>query len=245
VLGHGLSADVEQIKQLVGEIPGWQLILWDCRGHGQTEPDPTESQLGFDAFADDLRALLDHLSIRRAVIGGLSMGAGVAARYAIDHPQRADALVLMRPAWIDRPHPRGLALLERIGQLLRDGGGAEAERRLESDDELHRFAAGSPETLDGLLQQCRKPRARERAARLIVLPSQAPISDERLLGRIANLPALVTHCPQDPMHPADIAQWWAGHLRKAVLHELPSRSAPDDAHQLDVRRSLAQFLRGK
>jgi pimeloyl-ACP methyl ester carboxylesterase len=237
VLGHGLSADVEQIKQLIGDIPGWQIIVWDCRGHGRTEPDPVASQLGFDQFAADLGALLDHISVKRAVIGGLSMGAGVAARFAADHPDRTDGLILLRPAWTDRPHPPGLAWIERIGQMLQEVGPDDTERWLA--DHTSNLSA---EMLEGLRQQCRKPRARERAARLTVMPAQAPVTEEKGMAHLAEVPALLTFCPQDPIHPADVAEWWASRLSQAILHELPERVAPADAHRLEMRRRLSQFL---
>jgi pimeloyl-ACP methyl ester carboxylesterase len=242
VLGHGLTADVEQIKQMVGEIPGWQLIVWDCRGHGRTEPDLPTTQFGFDIFANDLAALLDHLQVARSVIGGLSMGAGVAARFAAEHPGRTDAVALLRPAWTNQPHPPSLALIERIGRMLLEVGPVETERWIDDPAGLRSIAVVSSEMLEGLRQQCRKPRARERSARLTVMPSQAPISGEQWISKLASIPALVTFCPQDPIHPPETAKWWADRLPKSTLCELPERAAPGDAHRLELQRCLVRFL---
>jgi pimeloyl-ACP methyl ester carboxylesterase len=42
----------------------------------------------------DLRAVLDHLRIQRAHVGGLSLGAGIATRFALRFPARVRSLVV-------------------------------------------------------------------------------------------------------------------------------------------------------
>ena len=54
----------------------------------------------FDRFGDDLIGLLNHLGIARAVLGGISLGAGVALNAATRYPERVAGLVLGRPAWL-------------------------------------------------------------------------------------------------------------------------------------------------
>ena len=54
----------------------------ECRGHGQTEACLDPSRISFAQFAEDLAVLLDSLNIERAVVGGISMGAGVALAFA-------------------------------------------------------------------------------------------------------------------------------------------------------------------
>src|SRR5712691_10316534 len=39
-------------------------------------------------------AVLDHLSLRRAHVGGLSLGAGIATRFALRFPRRVRSLVI-------------------------------------------------------------------------------------------------------------------------------------------------------
>jgi pimeloyl-ACP methyl ester carboxylesterase len=45
-------------------------------------------------FAADLTSILDRMGAERAVVGGLSMGAGTALRFALQHPGRVHGLVL-------------------------------------------------------------------------------------------------------------------------------------------------------
>ena len=101
VFGHGLGGDLEASQELLGDPEGYRFIVWDCRGHGGTEPLGPVEKLTFSSMVDDLAGLLDHLEVQEAVIGGISMGAGVAAQYALRHSGRVRALVLVRPAWLD------------------------------------------------------------------------------------------------------------------------------------------------
>ncbi len=61
VFCHGLTGNLEQPKQLLGEFPGFRLIVWDARGHGETQPAGPAEHFNFDTFARDLAALLDDL----------------------------------------------------------------------------------------------------------------------------------------------------------------------------------------
>lgn len=69
-------------------------IAPDLRGMGGSEH---VASLSPSAWIDDARALLDHLGIARAHIYGVSLGARIALRLAIDHPERVRSLMLERP----------------------------------------------------------------------------------------------------------------------------------------------------
>src|SRR5262245_29135793 len=105
VFQHGLGADLNQPFCLFQPPPGFRLIAFDCRAHGLTTPLGTENKINIATFADDLAALLDHLSIAAAVVGGISMGAALALDFALRFRGRVLGLVLSRPAWLDQPHP--------------------------------------------------------------------------------------------------------------------------------------------
>ena len=69
-----------------------RVIAYDVRGHGDSEIG--DGQYTIELFVDDLVALLDHLSIVKAVIVGLSMGGYIALRLAERAPDRVRGLVL-------------------------------------------------------------------------------------------------------------------------------------------------------
>jgi pimeloyl-ACP methyl ester carboxylesterase len=94
VLAHGLLMDCEMFSpQIEARDPDCRVITWDARCHGQTET--TDDPFTYWDLADDLRGLLDHLGIERAVIGGANQGGFVALRFALKHPERVSALILL------------------------------------------------------------------------------------------------------------------------------------------------------
>src|ERR1700693_2538278 len=94
VLAHGLLMDDSMFAPQVEALSSrCRIITWDARCHGETET--TDEPFTYWDLADDLRGLLDHLGIERAVIGGMSQGGFVALRFALAHPERVAALILM------------------------------------------------------------------------------------------------------------------------------------------------------
>jgi pimeloyl-ACP methyl ester carboxylesterase len=94
VLAHGLLMDHEMFApQLEALRSKCRIITWDARCHGETET--TDDPFTYWDLAEDLKGLLDHLGIARAVIGGMSQGGFVALRLALKHPERVAALVLV------------------------------------------------------------------------------------------------------------------------------------------------------
>ncbi|RQR62525.1 alpha/beta hydrolase [Burkholderia sp. Bp9125] len=71
----------------------FRVIAPDLRGYGATD----KPAAGYDkrTMANDLRALLDMLEIDRIALVGHDRGARVATRFAKDHPDRLDRLVVM------------------------------------------------------------------------------------------------------------------------------------------------------
>lgn len=63
-------------------------------GFGETDPYYPASE-GVQSRVDQLEAFMDTLCIERAVVGGNSQGAWVAAKYALQHPDRVDRLLLI------------------------------------------------------------------------------------------------------------------------------------------------------
>src|SRR5262249_38797642 len=98
VFQHGLGGGIRQSAGLFSPPEGIRLLCLDARAHGRTQPLGDPSALSFDVFGDDLVAWLDYLGVERAVLGGISMGAGVALNVAVRYPERVAGLVLSRPA---------------------------------------------------------------------------------------------------------------------------------------------------
>jgi 3-oxoadipate enol-lactonase len=91
VLIHGfpLSRRMWHPQIMALTAAGFRVITPDLRGFGESSaPDGPYSM---ELFADDLAALLDHLGIERAVVGGMSMGGYVLLSLLERHPGRVAA----------------------------------------------------------------------------------------------------------------------------------------------------------
>ncbi len=69
-----------------------RVLRFDARGFGGSAAD--DGPLTMERIADDGAALLDHLGIDKAVVGGCSMGGYAAFAFVRRHPQRLAGLVL-------------------------------------------------------------------------------------------------------------------------------------------------------
>jgi 3-oxoadipate enol-lactonase len=93
VLSHGYLMDASMFDAQVAALaPEYRVITWDQRGHGGT---PAPGPFSYWDSARDALALLDHLGIGEAVLGGMSQGGFLSLRAAMLAPQRVRGLVLI------------------------------------------------------------------------------------------------------------------------------------------------------
>jgi pimeloyl-ACP methyl ester carboxylesterase len=71
-----------------------RLVLWEPRGHARSDSPEDPARYSFQRWALDLKTVLDVLRIRKAHVGGLSLGAGIATRFALRFPARVRSLVV-------------------------------------------------------------------------------------------------------------------------------------------------------
>jgi len=94
VLAHGfLMARSMFDPQVAALRDRHRVVTWDERGFGESEYDESQPFTYWDS-AHDCLALLDHLGIDRAVIGGMSQGGFVSLRVALTAPDRVRGLLL-------------------------------------------------------------------------------------------------------------------------------------------------------
>jgi 3-oxoadipate enol-lactonase len=120
VLAHGVLMDHDMFApQIAARNADWRIITWDARGHGETET--TDDPFTYWDLAEDLRGLLDHLGIHRAVIGGVSQGGFVALRFALRYPERVAALILL-DTQAGAEDPRKVAMYEAMLEVWEADG---------------------------------------------------------------------------------------------------------------------------
>ncbi|MDA8358719.1 MAG: alpha/beta hydrolase [Actinomycetota bacterium] len=96
---HGLLLDAAVNRRLAQNLAaaGNRVVLLDLPGHGSSDKPHQASSHRMDAYAEHVVALLDHLGVRRAVVGGMSLGADVTLLVASAHPERVAGMVLEMP----------------------------------------------------------------------------------------------------------------------------------------------------
>lgn len=93
---NSLGTDLRIWDGVVARMPGWRHVRFDKRGHGLSATPSGDWDV--TDLADDAVALLDHLGVEAAVVGGCSVGGMIAQGVALGHPGRVKALVLSNTA---------------------------------------------------------------------------------------------------------------------------------------------------
>src|ERR1700748_3415961 len=76
---------------------GNRVITLDPLGHGASSRPRDQWRYSISAFAQQTVALLDHLEIDRAVVGGTSLGANISLEVALQAPDRLAGMVVEMP----------------------------------------------------------------------------------------------------------------------------------------------------
>ncbi|BAT57901.1 2-hydroxy-6-oxononadienedioate/2-hydroxy-6-oxononatrienedioate hydrolase [Variibacter gotjawalensis] len=125
VFMHGMGSSLHAWEDWVRLLKDKRrVITMDLPGYGLTGPAP-DRNYGRDRDVAFVIAILDALSVKRAVWGGNSLGAGVSVAAALSHPDRVAKLILVDggyPLFGGRSDPIGLRILETpgINALLRN-----------------------------------------------------------------------------------------------------------------------------
>src|SRR5688500_6346875 len=94
VLVHGQLMPRRMHQPLARAIAaeGFPVVTLDLLGHGRSERPESSREYSLAAFGHQVVALLDHLGIEDAVIGGTTLGANVALEVADTTPERVRGL---------------------------------------------------------------------------------------------------------------------------------------------------------
>ncbi|HLO36040.1 MAG TPA: alpha/beta hydrolase, partial [Candidatus Deferrimicrobium sp.] len=85
----------------------FRVVTFDGRGNGASDRPGDPAAYADTEFVADAAAVLDATGTDRAVVMGVSMGAGYTVRFAVDRPERTRAIVLVGPAIAVRDRPAG------------------------------------------------------------------------------------------------------------------------------------------
>lgn len=224
IWGHGLSMSIE-----AEDILDWfqwrdfpksvQLVRYDARGHGKSEPSRKPEDYHWRNLGNDMLTIADGVGAEKFIAGGSSMGCATALCAAIQAPDRIKALALVIPptAWETRA-AQG-AVWNRfafIGGLLGGKGmgsamGKNIDRMLPSW-----LIEAEPEKFEGIV----KGMAAQKRIALWNIFKGAGLTDlppREDFRAIADIPCQILAWVGDPTHPVSSAEEVHNLLPKSEL----------------------------
>jgi pimeloyl-ACP methyl ester carboxylesterase len=97
ILCHGLASNSSRWHELASriELPaGWCLLCPDLRGHGRSQ---WRGRLTSTRWMNDLVEIIESEQLKTSVVGGHCMGANLAIRFGLNHPEHCNGLMLIEP----------------------------------------------------------------------------------------------------------------------------------------------------
>jgi pimeloyl-ACP methyl ester carboxylesterase len=96
ILTHGYSSTSAMWQgQIEALAKRHRLIVWDMRGHGQSDYPDDPSAYSEALTVGDIAALLDQVGAAKAIVGGLSLGGYMSLAFYRAHPERVSALLII------------------------------------------------------------------------------------------------------------------------------------------------------
>jgi pimeloyl-ACP methyl ester carboxylesterase len=244
VLCHGITATRRYVLHGSKALPraGYEVIAYDARGHGESDPAPVGEGYGYPQLVGDLERVVEaEIGEGPLFLGGHSMGAHTAVAYALRHPERVAGLALVGPVYTGDIEPSSLDYWDGLAAALEAGGVdgfvAYVDERQGADprwrDSVLRF------TRQRLLLQ-RHPEALAQALRQVA--RSQPFGPLEELGPL-EVPTLVvaSNDDADPGHPYEAAAAYAQALPNARLLSENDGESPRAWQGGKLSRALAGF----
>jgi pimeloyl-ACP methyl ester carboxylesterase len=244
VLLHGLTATRRYVihGSRTLERAGHAVVVYDARGHGESDPAPPGGGYGYPDLVADLESVLAAtVGGRRFVLGGHSMGAHTAVAYALRHPDRLAGLIAIGPVYPGEVREGAIEYWDGLADAL-EGGGVDGFVAYVA--ERQRADQAWRKTIERITRERmrlhRHPGALVDAIRQ--LARSRPFGALTDLGSI-QVPALVvaSHDEADPGHPREIAEAYAAHLPRADLIGEEEGESPLAWQGGRLSREIARF----
>ncbi len=214
----------------------YRVIRLDLPGHGMTGADP-KRDYSRAAFVSVVDRVVARLGVARFVLGGNSMGGGVAWAYAYAHPEKLRGLVLIDASGEPEPEqsspPLGFRLARTPG--IRDLMTVITPRSLIADglrSSVADPARVTDATIDRYWELLRYPGNRRATIDRFATPREGAVTGP------LSVPTLILWGANDQLIPVSSAKWFAGqvpgahtivypHVGHLMMEEIPERSAHD------------------
>ena len=145
ILVHGLGLNSQMWQwQIDSLIPHFSVIYYDLLGHGESVNPEIPCKL--TQFNEQLLELMDGMKLEQSALVGFSLGGLIVQDFALTHPEKVSALVILNTAH-GRTETERKAVLVRVQQAKQHGPASTVEASLQrwfSTD----FASSNPEILE-------------------------------------------------------------------------------------------------
>lgn len=249
VLIHGSNASLHTWEPWVKILGSdYRIVSLDLPGHGLTGVNPA-GVYDNKFYVSVVDALLTKLGIAKAVIGGNSMGGGVSWMYALAHPDKTEALLLVDAG--GQPHAKStkvpigfrvmtMPVAKELARVIAPRSMFESSVKTtmsvqsKIDDKL----------IDRYWELNRFPGNREATMKRFSTPWSRQATSKETLAAI-KVPVMIMWGEEDNLIPVSSARWFAEAIPEAKLviypkvghipmEEIPERSAADVKAWLDA-----------
>jgi pimeloyl-ACP methyl ester carboxylesterase len=247
VLCHGITATRRYVVHgsRALERAGHEVVSYDARGHGESDPAPAGQGYGYPELVGDLEAVVAAtIGEEPFVLAGHSMGAHTAVAYALRHPERLPGLVVIGPTYTGEISSSTLAYWDGLAAALENGG---VDGFV---DYVDRNQGADPSWRDSVLRFTRERMLRHRDPQALVealrqVPRSRPFESMAELESL-RVPTLVvaSHDDADPGHPRHVAEAYAERLPQARLAGEKEGESPLAWQGGRLSREIAAFCAG-
>lgn len=199
---------------------GRTLLRYDGRGCGLS--DRPSTPLSLDAWVDDLEAVVDAAGLQRFPLLGCSQGGAVSVAYAMRHPERVSALVLLgsyaRGLMRRQPTAAQVREAQLLLEMIEVGWGSENPAFRQAFTSLY-LPGGRPDQVQWFNELERLSTTPSHAARTLAAFGQIDVSD---MATQVRCPTLVLHARADARVPFEEGRRMAGLIPGARFVPLDS-----------------------
>ena len=236
---HGLGASISQVVKLLDGLSNTQLVSLDFPGHGKSAYPSSGIDPSFDFYTDELLRLMDHLSIEKADIGGISMGAGISLNFASRYPSRVKSLTLVRPAWLSESNPPNLKILITAAEYLPKEFGRNHFERLEAFLKIKSKLPAAAMSILGLFAATQQKSLHKVLWHMV---NDYPEINLEVINS-QHIRTCIIANQNDPLHPYEMADELASLINNSKLNKVTSRYKNDQNHRTEVRAIIKNFLK--
>ena len=239
VFSHGTLMDATMFAPQLDHLAerGYRAIAYNSR---VLTAEPAAHTLG--DLVEDCRALLDELGIETCVLAGMSVGGFMALEFALAHPERLHALIVIAGTSKDYAPEERDAYRGQFDKLDVDGM---VPRDLAEWVAPFCFGETTLRHNPALVEHWVERWATTMPARAVHFQGGSWLDKEDITERLAavRLPALVVHGEEDVPLPIDRAQALADALPDATFVRVPEAGHSVNLEQpAVVNAAIARFL---